>query len=102
MDWIADRRLVLAEDGSRVLGPDEEQSGRLLAAAGAPVSADDCRRYGLGPGAPAPEMDEASPVAGEGDGATEPPTPDPEPPGGGHELTPIVAPAARRARSRRR
>lgn len=49
MTWIADRELVVARDGSRVLGPQEPQNGYLLAGAGCEVSDVDCRRYGLGP-----------------------------------------------------
>ncbi len=47
--WIADRRIVLAPDRSRVLTPDEDQTGIQLAAPGTQVSDADCQRYGLGP-----------------------------------------------------
>lgn len=50
--WVADRRLVLAPDRSRVLGPGEDQSGFLLAPAGGLVAEAACRRYSLGPYAP--------------------------------------------------
>lgn len=47
--WVADRRIVLAPDRSRVLGPDEPQDGILLAAEGRKVSLEDCQLYGIGP-----------------------------------------------------
>lgn len=57
MPWRANRRLVTTPDGSRILRPEEEQTGRLLAAEGGMVSDEDCVRYGLGPNesAKAPE-----------------------------------------------
>lgn len=54
--WKADRRLYL-QDG-QVVGEAAPGRKTLLAAQGAPVSEETCRRYGLGPFAePAEESD---------------------------------------------
>lgn len=47
--WTADRDLVVERDSDKVLGPEEEQTGRKLAAKGHEVDEETCRRYGLGP-----------------------------------------------------
>lgn len=86
MAWKADRRIVLAPDRSRVLGPDEPQNGILLAAAGRNVSNRDCERYGLGPWASAeaeevqivdPDEAEAVALGGQPKGSRSSRTPSP-------------------------
>lgn len=89
--WTADQRLYLSEDGRVV---DEAAPGRktLLAALGATVPDETCRRYGLGPYAETEEAHrhswrrdgtcrcgEAKPLADPDTVATPEPEPQPRP-----------------------
>lgn len=62
--WNADRRLVLSPDSSRILGPEEEQTGYLFAPEGREVSEADCKKYNLGPYAPKPVLDQPQTAEG--------------------------------------
>ncbi len=68
--WIADRRIVLTPDRSRVLDADEEQSGIQLATKGGVVSDVDCKRYSLGAYAAKPEAAADAEPEAEGEAPT--------------------------------